>query len=156
VTVHARRIASIPRRTATETWLAISEMVTAADSPARQELQDIVGIASALITEEYLRDAPVIVSGAGPQVRVYTLHGEAAIEADPFDETPLSSDPTSSEWTLSLPCGEDDLGEARQAVSESAHVEVRSLIDDAATASGRAVTPSGRHPVINLAALEQS
>jgi hypothetical protein len=156
MTVHARRIASIPRRTATETWQAICEMLTTPGSPARQELQGIVGIASALITEEYLRDAAVIVSGAGPQVRIYTLHGEAAIEADPLDETPLSHDPTGGDWKVSLPCGESDLDEARDAVNAFPHVEVRSLVDDAPAPSSRGAETSNRRPIINLAALEQS
>lgn len=155
MTVHARRVASIPRRTATETWRAIYELVTEADSAARQELAAITGIASALITDEYTRAAPVIVSGNGPQVRVYTLHGDAAIDADQSMETPLSHTPTSGDWSLSLPCGEDDLAEATDAVAHAAHVQIRSIIDDPAPAA-RSAAQSNLRPTIDLAALEQS
>lgn len=156
MTVHARRIASIPRRTATGTWRAICELLSAPDSAPRHELQQVVGIAAALITEEYARDAAIVVSGTGPQVRIYTLHGEAAIEADPLDENPLNHDPTSGDWTMSLPCGEDDLEEARQAVACFPHVTVRSLVDESPATSGRLAESSVRRPIINLAALEQS
>lgn len=155
MTVNARRIASIPRRTATETWRSICDLITESGSEARQELDAITGIASALITEEYTRDAPIIVSGNGPQVRVYTLHGDDAIGADPLDETSLSQTPTKETWRLSLPCGEDDLDEATQATSRSPHVEVRSLAEDAA-ASARVAADAKLRPVIDLAALERS
>lgn len=155
MTVHARRIASIPRRTATETWHSICQLVTEPGTEARQELDAITGIASALITEEYTRGAPIIVSGGGPQVRVYTLHGDDAIDADPLDETSLAQYPAQGDWRISLPCGQDDLDEAAQATAQSAHVEVRSL-EESATASARDAIDAQLRPVIDLAALERS
>jgi len=155
MTVHARRIASIPRRTATETWRSICELVTDYGTEARQELEAITGIVSALITEEYTRGTPITVSGNGPQVRVYTLHGDDAIDADPLDEAPLSQNPTERDWRLSIPCGEDDLEEATQATSRSAHVEIRPLVESTAASTQAAAEPRFR-PVIDLTALEQS
>lgn len=155
MTVQARRIASIPRRTATETWRSICELVTESGSEARQELNAITGIASALITEGYTGCTPIIVSGNGPQVRVYTLHGEDAIDSDPLDETPLSQIPCQGDWRLSLPCGEDDLDEAAQATSRSAHIEIRSLVETT-VASAQGSTNAGLRPVINLTALERT
>lgn len=155
MTVQARRIASIPRRTASETWRLICELLTEPGADARRELDAITGIASALITEECTRGAPIIVSGNGPQVRVYTLHGDDAIDADSLDETPLSQIPTKVDWRLSLPCGPDDLDEATEATSGSAHVEIRSLVETK-TASAQAPTEAELRPVIDLAALERS
>jgi len=156
MTIHARRIASIPCRTATETWRTICELITPQDGAARRELQAIVGVASALITEEYTQGAPIVLAGTGPQVRIYTLHGDAAIEADSLDEAPLNHDPTDGDWTLSLPCGDDDLDETLRAVSESPHIEVRSLADQACSSSTSAKQLITPRPVIDLAALEQS
>lgn len=154
MTVHARRIASIPSRTATETWHTICDLVSEPGTKARHELDAIKGIASALITEEYTRVAPVIVSGTGVQVRIYTLHGDDAIDADPFDETPLTQYPTQGGWRLSLPCGAYDLDEAIQATTQSTHVEVRSLEEATAASTGDAIQAPLR-PAVDLSALER-
>ena len=123
----------------------------------RVELDGIAGIASALIAEEYTRDAPIIVSGVGPQLRIYTLHGDQAIEADFSEELALSHTPTTGAWNLSFPCADDDLIAAQEAVRRAPHVEVRQLGQATARAAMAATTTSspGR-PVIDLTALEQS
>lgn len=157
MTVHARRIASVPRRGPIDTWRAICDLLCQDDDEARAELDGIAGIASALIAEEYTRDAPIIVSGAGPQVRVYTLHGNQAIDADLSEELALSHAPTTGEWNLSLPCADDDLDEAQEAVRGAPHVEMRQLDQAAAqSAMAAAATSSSGRPVIDLTALEQS
>lgn len=156
MTVHARRIASIPRRGPIETWHAICDLLCA-EGNARAELDGVAGCAAALIAEECTRDSPIIVSGSGPQVRIYTLHGDQAIEVDISEETALSHQPTTGSWILSLPCGEDDLGEFEAAVRSAPHVEVRPM-DQATVASTASATTTwaGRRPVIDLAALDQS
>lgn len=158
MTVHARRLASVPRRGPIDTWRAICDLVCTGGD-ARAELDAIAGVAAALMAEEYTRDEPIVVTGTGPQVRIYTLHGDQAIEADTSEELPLSHDPTAGSWVLSLPCGADDLADARAAVAGAAHVEVRALGQDVGEATASTVTTtstSTRRPVIDLAALEQS
>lgn len=156
MTVHARRIASIPRRGPIETWHAICDLLRA-EGDARAELDGIAGCAAALIAEEYTLDSPIVVSGTGPQVRIYTLHGDQAIEADISEETALSHRPTTGSWSLSLPCGEDDLSEFEAAARSAAHVEVRPTDQATEASSASATTTSAaRRPVIDLAALEQS
>lgn len=152
MTVHARRIASVPRRGPIDTWRAICDLLCQDDDEARAELNGIAGIGSALIAEENTRDAPIIVSGVGPQVRVYTLHGDQAIEADLSEELALSHAPTTGNWNLSLPCADDDLNEAQEAVRRAPHVEVRQL----GQAMAAAATSSSGRPVIDLTALGQS
>ncbi len=157
MTVHARRIASVPRRGPIDTWRAICDLLCEDDDDARAELDGIAGIASALIAEEYTRDAPIIVSGVGPQVRIYTLHGDHAIEADLSEELALSHAPTAGSWILSLPCADDDLDESQEAVRRAPHVEVRLLDQPTAQAAmAAAVASSAGRPVIDLTALEQS
>jgi hypothetical protein len=158
MTVHARRLASVPCRGPIDTWRAVCDLVSSGGD-ARAELDGIAGVAAALIAEEYTRDEPIVVTGTGPQVRIYTLHGDRAIEADTSEELPLSHDPTAGSWVLSLPCGADDLADARVAVAGAAHVQVRALGQDVGEATAPTMATasmSTRRPVINLTALEQS
>jgi len=96
------------------------------------------------------------VSGSGPQVRIYTLHGDQAIEAETSEELPLSHVPTTGSWALSLPCADDDLDEAEAAVAAAPHVEVRPLGQTASAAKSTASASPAARPVIDLAALERS
>jgi hypothetical protein len=153
VTVQARRIAAIPRRSSVDTWRAISDLLARPATPARGELEAATGVAAMLIAEEYTRDAPVIMSGTGPQLRLYTLHGDEAIDADLDAETPFAFDPTDGDWSLSLPCGVDDLEEATQALSATAHITVREMTSETPVAAA-ALRASGK-PVINLSELER-
>jgi len=102
------------------------ELVSAPGTDARLELQSITSIAAMLIAEEYARLAPITLSGGGPLLRVYTLHGEEALGLDLDEEGSLAFDPTvGNSWRLSLPALGDDLDVARAAVAGASHVEVR-------------------------------
>lgn len=139
MTVVARRIASVPVRTAVETWERIAGLVTAPVSPARDELTGITSIAAMLIADEQTKDEPITIAGGGPLVRVYTVHGDDAIEHDDADEADLPFDPTSSNaWTLTLPASGADVAIVEAAVADSPHVEVRDV--DAAGDDERATT----------------
>lgn len=109
MTAFARRVASVPVRLPDETWLRMCELVCAPDDPALAELASITGVAALLISEEYTADDPVIFSGAGAQLRMYTLHGDAALEADPDDESPFGLKLTDADWAVSLPAREPDI-----------------------------------------------
>ncbi len=150
MTAHARRIASIPRRGPIDTWRAICDLLCA-DADARAELDGIGGVAAALIAKEYTSEEPIVVSGTGPQVRFYTLHGDRAIEADLSEELPLSHDPTAGSWVLSLPCAADDLADSQAAVAGASHIEVRALGQALARRQRRprpppCVSPTGDRP----------
>lgn len=154
MTVHARRIASVPRRTSVETWNTIVDLVTGAGSSARTQLLSVSGVGAAAIADEYTRDSPIIISGSGPQVRIYTLHGSDAVEADLSDERPLTQDPTAAEWTMSIPCADVDLDDFTELLSGAANVEIRSAAGDDETVP--AEPKAAARPVIDLAALDQS
>jgi hypothetical protein len=141
VTVIARRIASVPVRTAVETWTRIVDLVTAPGSEARTELAIVTSTAAMLIADEQTRDAPITIASAGPLVRVYTVHADDAIEHDDADEADLPFDPTSGDaWTLSLPASGPDVEIAGAAVADCPHVEVRDVGEGAedATSAARA------------------
>jgi len=153
VTVVARRLASVPRRTSVETWQRLVDLISAEGSPARAELLSITSVASMLIAEEYTNTAPVTISGGGPLVRVYTLHGENAIEHDLDDEAELAFDPTAGDsWLLSLPAAGVDVAIARAAIAAAAHVEVRDVADAEPATAATAPTPD---LVLDLLELER-
>jgi hypothetical protein len=124
VSVVARRVASVPRRTSVETWQRVVELVTAPDSDARVELEGVTSVAATLIADEHTKTAPITIAGGGPLVRVYTLHGDDAIEADLDDEDEFAFNPTAgNSWLLSLPATGSDLVAAESLLSGAPHVE---------------------------------
>ena len=134
MTVVSRRVTSTPARSASASWDVIVKLVTAAGSPARQELQGIEGIASCIIAEESLKSDPCVVFGSGPRVRIYCLHNEDAIAGEDANEAALTFNPTEGDWQMSLPCAADDLEWVKKALSErSTRVTARKVgtaVDD--------------------------
>lgn len=154
MTVHARRIAAIPRRSSTETWRRVCDLVSAQGSAARSELGAVSGAAAMLIAEEYTRDAPIVFSGGGPQVRIYTLHGDDAIEADPDEETPLAFNPTAGDWNASLPCGAQDLMDITALLRSAPRITARDLAEGASIAASATATAKPVRPIIDLNELD--
>ncbi|WNV74351.1 hypothetical protein [Geodermatophilus sp. DSM 44513] len=128
MTVLARRVASIPARTAGDTWRLIVDLLAPSGTTAHTTLAAAANVASLLIAEEYTATGPIVVVPAtGPRVRIYTVHGESAVDDD-LNETALPVHPTHAPgWTLSLPCGPDDLAAAQQALAGAPGVTVRAL-----------------------------
>jgi hypothetical protein len=141
VTVVSRNVAAIPVRTSAGTWKAITSLLSPAGTAARDRLEAITNIAAVLIAAEYTSQAPIIVMAAGgPRVRIRTVHGLDA--ADTLaDEIPLSVSPCAGPgWTLSLPCGIEDIEEISSALARHDGIEVRDVTDGitAAAATGPA------------------
>lgn len=105
----ARRVAATPARTATNTWSVIIKLLSKEGSTGSAELAAIEGLAASLITDEAFRNAPVTVSGSGPQVRIYCVYGEDAVDADGVNENVLAFDATEGDWAMSLPCNAENL-----------------------------------------------
>lgn len=131
-TIVVRRVAAIPARESADTWRAIVGLLAAPGSVAQQELYAVTNIASVLISEEYTGQAPIVVrADTGPRVRVYTVHGPDAIDGQTVEESQLATWPTTQDgWSVSLPCGVDDLDEMRQAIAPHPCVTVRDMTDD--------------------------
>lgn len=119
MTVVARRIISEPVRLATVTWITIVDLLAPeADNKARAELLSIKGIASLLIASEAMKDAPIVVYGAGTRVRVYCLYGDDALTGENANEDKLISSPVDGDWKMSLPASESDLKWVQAALKE--------------------------------------
>jgi hypothetical protein len=126
MTTLRRDIVSVPRRTAGETWQRICELVSKDGSDARAELRAARHVATALIAQESTKGDPAIFSGTGPQVRAYTLHDNASLEADLDDERPLVTYVADGEWSATLPADASDLDWASKALEKvSSRITVR-------------------------------
>ena len=109
MTVVARRLRSTPFRTGAETWRLIVDLITAKSAAARPELLAAEGVAACLIADETPKDAPIVVTGSGPRLRVYCLYGDEAITGDSASEESLTWDPSKGEWQVSLPVSAEEL-----------------------------------------------
>jgi hypothetical protein len=117
MTVVSRTIRSIPHRSASETWSFIVDLLAPSAGSARTELESIAGTASSLITEETMTNAPIVVYGAGPRVRIYCLYNDDAIEGDKASESTLSFVPTDGDWHMSIPSPQPDLSWLQKALA---------------------------------------
>lgn len=108
-TVARRAFRSSPHRDALATWVAISDLLTTSNADARQELDNVAGIASSAIADKAAEKAPIIVSCEGPQTRIYCIYDDDAIDGSDANENILGFDPLAGNWSISLPCEADDL-----------------------------------------------
>jgi hypothetical protein len=130
MSVVSRAVAAIPVRTSVGTWEAITDLLAPADTAARGRLEGVTNIAAVLITAEYTQQEPIVVTpSSGPRIRIRTVHGADAEEAR-TEEVSLASSPCAEPgWTLSLPCGVDDIEEIRAALRAHPGIEVRDLTE---------------------------
>lgn len=137
MTVVARRIASIPVRLASDTWLRVISLVAPTNTVAQDELRRVTGIASSLITREAMKDSPIVVTGDGPRIRVYCVYGEDAVEGSGVNESPLADSPAeTSTWAVSLPCPADDLPWVQASLKRhSTRITARDMADRAPSES---------------------
>ena len=130
MSVVSRAVAAIPVRTSVGTWEAITDLLAPADTVGRRRLEGVTNIAAVLITAEYTQQEPIVVMpSSGPRIRIRTVHGADAEEAR-TEEVSLASSPCAEPgWTLSLPCGVDDIEEIRAALRAHPGIEVRDLTE---------------------------
>jgi hypothetical protein len=118
MSVVARRIRATPERGAADAWQIIVDLIAPKDGVARRELLGIEGIASSIISTESPRDAPMVVRGNGPRVRIYCLYDEEAIAGDEANEATLAEYPTDGNWVMSLPADTDDVAWVKDALAK--------------------------------------
>ncbi|TCR76787.1 hypothetical protein [Rhizobium sp. BK376] len=103
-----RDIASIPRRSAKETWDAIVNLVTEAGSADATTLQDAASVMQSLITDEHPAKVPIVVKGSGNRLVIYLSYGEDAMDAD-LSVDPLTWNPTAGDWSMTAPSDATDV-----------------------------------------------
>ena len=155
MTVIARRIAAIPVRTAVQSWERVVDLVAVPGSDAQTELLEISSIAAMLIADEQTKDDPITITGGGPLVRVYTVHGDEAIEHDDANDSELPFYPTDDDdWKLTLPASGADVAIVEAAIVEASHVAVRD-VDAPEPSEERAAAKSTTALELNLTELER-
>lgn len=150
MTVIARRLASVPERSAVDTWNAIVELIAPdSRSSARNELAAVAGVACSLIASEMA--APIVIYGSGPRLRIYCLYGDEAIEGDNVSEGSLTYVPTEEDWRMSLPCPEEELGWVQKSLRSSTRVSARDEDEDVGDEKSEDRSARGEGvPTVNL------
>lgn len=136
MTVIARRIKATPARPASEAWQVVVDLVAPEATTARQELLSVGGIASSLIASQAMKNAPIVLYGSGPRVRLYCLYDEEAIEGEQTNEQKLATCPTEGDWSMCLPAPPEDLKWVQDSLKKkSSRITVRDMSEPVATES---------------------
>jgi hypothetical protein len=105
-----RDIASIPVRSAAETWQAITALITGSGSVDGDTLARAASVMESLIADEYPAGVPIVVRGSGPRLVIYLLYNEDAMEAG-TDIDAVSWNPTGGpDWSMTAPSEAADVG----------------------------------------------
>ncbi|MDG4769967.1 hypothetical protein [Solwaraspora sp. WMMD792] len=146
----------MPVRTSVATWDVIINLLTPAGTSARAELEAVTSTVAMLIAEEYTSEAPIVVMPvAGSRIRIYTLHGAAAVEGE--DPAALATWPLAEAgWRISLPCSAADLDEVRTALKPHPYLQVRDLTEGIVTASTEPQHGASGRILIDYSELERS
>jgi hypothetical protein len=101
-----REIASIPLRSAAETWSTFKSLVTGAGSIDAEQFDSAASVMTSLITDEAFKDEPLTLTGAGHRLVTYLHYGHEALETGMGIDT-LSWNPAAGDWRLYVPCPEE-------------------------------------------------
>lgn len=153
MTTIARRIAATPVRTSSDSWDAIIDLLGVAGGDIAAGLSQAADVASMLIAEEHTAANPIVLSGCGPQIRVYTIHGIDAIDGSQLNEQALTII-GSDDWQLTLPASGPDYALARASLNALANINVYDPSDPNDMQPAAAQPPSRQTATIDLTALE--
>jgi hypothetical protein len=136
-----REIASIPVRTAGETWQAVIDLITGSGSVDAATLKAAASVMESLIVDEHPAACPIVVKGEGPRLVIYLLYNEAAMEAGTTIDK-LNWNPTGGPaWQMTAPCEPADIGWMNTALNSRApriavHDAANAPVDDEPTSAG--------------------
>jgi hypothetical protein len=115
-----RDIASLPARTAKETWAAIVKLVTGAGSVDAEQLEAAASVVCSAIADEHSAKVPIVLKGGGARLVLYTLHAADAMEVG-LTVDKLTWNPTASDaWAMTVPCSREDIRWMSKALAERA------------------------------------
>lgn len=104
-----RDLASIPVRSASETWMTITDLVSDTTSIDGDQLKSASSAMADVISEEFPAEHPIIFSGCGPQLRLYLDYAATAMDRG-IDIDPINWIPTACEnWRVYVPADAHDL-----------------------------------------------
>lgn len=134
-----RDIASIPKRSAAQTWKTIIDLITGTDTVDKKTLENAASIMESLIADEHPGKKPIVLKGAGNRLVIYLLYGENAMEAD-LEVDKLGWNPTAGDWSMTAPCDADDVAWMNNALNDRAP---RIKVHDVDAAIGEEESASG-------------
>lgn len=114
-----RDIASVPKRSASQTWAEITDLVTGPGSVDAGSLKAAASIMESLITDEHPGKVPITLKGVGNRLVIYLAFNEDAMEAD-SGVAKLTWNPTAGSWSMTAPCDPDDVAWMNKALKERA------------------------------------
>jgi len=114
-----RDIASIPKRSAADTWKAVIELITGAGTVDKKTLDEAASVMESLISDEHPSKTPIVLKGVGSRLVIYLLFGEDAMEAD-LQVDKLSWNPTAGDWSMTAPSDAEDIDWMNKALKDRA------------------------------------
>jgi hypothetical protein len=112
-----RDIASIPVRTAGETWTAIVDLITGNGSVDASTLRAATSVMEAVIAEEHPAKVPIVVKGSGSRLVIYLVYNEDAMEHGTSIDK-LTWNPTAGTgWAMTAPAENDTLADRAPRIS---------------------------------------
>lgn len=138
-----RDIASVPKRSAAETWRVIVDLIAGSGSVDAETLTAAASVMESLIADECPAGVPIVVKGAGSRLVIYCLFGEAALEAG-TDVDKLNWNPTAGNWTMTAPAEAGDVAWMNNALKDRApRIRIRDMDtaveDDEPTSAAQAL-----------------
>lgn len=133
-TVVARRIRATPHRTSVESWSFITDLLCRGSKTEEAVLESVVGIAASILADKVPKDAPIVVKGEGPRVRIYSIYDGDAIDGDDANEDKLTWKPLKGDWKIYLPC---DVAELEWTSAALAKKTQRIIAYDSSTKPGK-------------------
>ncbi len=131
MTKYARRFAAVPARTSTQTWRAIVDCLgpPLAD---RTVLDAATNALAIIIAEEVPATKPIVLTGCGPRVSIYTVYGQDSIDGHNVNERPVVGLTFNPGWKLHVPAGSDI--ELISGLVDGSHVVVGPPVSNATSA----------------------
>lgn len=128
-TVVSRIVRSSPHRDSTQTWDFIVDLLTGGNTGKdHDELLSVAGVAASIVTDRAPADSAIVVTCDGPRTRIYCLYDEDAIGGSSAKENLLGYEALKGNWSLSLPCLDDDLEWVQGALKKkSSRITARSV-----------------------------
>lgn len=115
-----RDVASVPLRSAKETWDAIIDLVSGSGTVDGDQLEDARSVMECVIADEQPGTVPIVLKGGGPRVVIYCVYNEDAMEVG-LDVDKLIDVPTAGNWRLMAPCEEEDKEWMNNSLKENAN-----------------------------------
>lgn len=153
--VISRKIQCSPFRNTSKTWEVIVDLLTSNNNSTqnRQELLSVGGVVACILSEQAPEKSPIIVTCDGTRTRIYCLYGENALDDSEANEDKLTYDALKGDWSISLPCIEDDLEWVQKELSNlSKRITARNMSEKTIEKSDNSESSSRDSFVVNMEA----